>query len=98
MALEMDKKALLLLLDETIDARLRRLCENAITAASERFLLHLVPAGVRYSEGCWNVVHQGVIRRLGLLEDADAFGRQFMALHAIHVQDGRMDGQTGIQR
>src|SRR5437899_4943530 len=98
MALEMDEKALLLLLDEAIDASLRRLCENGISAARDCFLLHLVPPGVRYSEGPWNVVHQGMISRLRLSEDTDAFGRQLVALHAIHVQDGRMDGETGIHR
>ncbi len=60
--------------------------------------LHLVPPGVRYSEGRWNVVHQGMISRLRLSEDTDAFGRQLVALHAIHMQDGRMDGETGIHR
>src|ERR1700730_12765339 len=98
MALEVDEEALLLLLDEAVDAGLCRLGENGISAALESPLLHLVPSGVRYSEGRRNVVHQGTISRLCLSEDADAFGRQLLALHAVHVQDGPMDGQTGIHR
>src|SRR5258708_19733566 len=98
MALEMDEKALLLLLDEAIDASLCRPGENGISAARESPLLHLVPPGVRCSEGRRNVVHQGMISRLRLSEDTDAFGRQRVALHAVHVQDGPMDGQTGIHR
>src|SRR5258708_25041177 len=98
MALEMDEKALLLLLDEAIDASLCRPGENGISAARESPLLHLVPTGVRCSEGRRNVVHQEMISRLRLSEDTDAFGRQRVALHAVHVQDGPMDGKTGIHR
>src|SRR5260370_6575166 len=98
MALEMDEKALLMLFDEPVDASLCRTGENGVSAARELPLLHLVPAGVRYSEGRRNVVHQGMISCLRLSEDTDAFGRQLVALHAIHVQDGPMDGQTGIHR
>src|SRR5205823_7804288 len=91
MALEMDEKALLLLLDEAVGASLRRRGENGVSAARELPLLHLVPPGVRYSEGRRNVVHQGMISCLRLSEDTDAFGRQLVALDAVHVQDGRMD-------
>src|SRR5882672_4902200 len=98
MALEMDEKAVLLLLDEAVDAGRRRSGENGISAALESPLLHLVPAGMRCSEGRRNVVHQGMISRLRLSEDTDAFGRQLVALHAVRVQDGPMDGETGIYR
>src|SRR6266852_6411465 len=94
MALEMDEKALLLLLDEAVDAGRHRSGEDGISAALESPLLHLVPAGMRWSEGRRNVVHQGMISRLRLSKDTDAFGGQLVALHAVHVQDGPMDGQT----
>src|SRR5258708_35937110 len=96
MALEMDEKALLLLLDEAIDASLCRPGENGISAARESPLLHLVPPGVRCSEGRRNVVHQGMISRLRLSEDTDAFGRQLVALHTVHVQAGPSVAQTRI--
>src|SRR5215831_6677302 len=98
MTLEMNEKALLLLLDEAVGASLRRFGENRIPAARERPLLYLVPPCVRYSEDRRNVVHEGMISRLRLKEDTDALGRQLVALDAVHVQDGCMNGETGIHR
>src|SRR6266702_3296552 len=97
-ALEMDEKAPLLLLDEAVDPSLRRPGENRISAVREILLLHLVPPGVRYSEGPRHILHQRMMSRLCLSEDTEAFGGQLMARNAVQVQDGPMDGQTGKHR
>ena len=50
MALEKDKEALVLL-NECIDARTRRSCENAISGSSQYVFRYAVPSRVRKSEG-----------------------------------------------
>src|SRR6266702_5919771 len=98
MALEMDEEALFLLLDEAIYPSLGRPGENRISAGREIPLLHLVPPGVRNSEGPRHILHQRMTSRLCLSKDTEAFGRQLVARNAVHVQDGPMDGQTGKHR
>src|SRR6266702_5336251 len=60
-ALEMDEEALLLLLDEAVGPSLSRPGENRISGTREIPLLHLVPPGVRYSEGLRHILQQGMM-------------------------------------
>src|SRR5581483_3334776 len=86
MSLKVDEEALLLLLDETVNAGVDRLRKDRVTALRKLFLLHLVPARVRYGERARQPIDQGMVRRFRLGEDSEAFGTQGMALDAVGVQ------------
>src|SRR6202042_1644162 len=86
--LEMDKKTSILPLHEAIDAGLDRSGENGIPAVRQSPLGHAVPSRVGRSENRRKAAHQGVISGLGLMKDADAFGRQRLAFHTVDMQDG----------